>query len=352
LRSVEITVDVGEAAGLGQPAEVRASVILPEPDTLADRPVVAFARPSSSYARGYYTDALPGPGADAGSQADFHARKGWIFVSIDTLGCTGARTIDPEKLGYRALAAAGHAAEREILLRLANGVLAPDYPPVNQPLRLGIGHSLGAAIAIYQQARHASYDGLAVLGFSAVHSHPATPPGGEPVVVAWYPRDAGIEECREPLNAAALPETDNGTDGDAWDAVAWGFHFDDVPRAIVQQDMAHYARVGRSDHAGTDQPPWYAQRTPERAARSTLTPGVVALEAATVAVPVLCAMGVRDLVPDPPGEPKAYRSARSVDVFVAPRMGHVHNMASTRRLLWERIHLFGQWCALVKRQAA
>jgi hypothetical protein len=25
-------------------------------------------------------------------------------------------------------------------------------------------------------------------------------------------------------------------------------------------------------------------------------------------------------------------------------MGHVHNMAGTRALLWERIHLFGQWC--------
>jgi hypothetical protein len=32
-------------------------------------------------------------------------------------------------------------------------------------------------------------------------------------------------------------------------------------------------------------------------------------------------------------------------------MGHMHNFASTRTLFWQRIHLFGAWCAAVKAAA-
>lgn len=352
MRQLEVSVDVSDAVGLGIKAVVSATVMLPEPGALPERPVICVAMPSSSYARGYYTCALPGAGSGtdgsagsaAGAQAAFHAERGWIFVALDWLGCDGSSGIDPEDLGYGMLTAAAHAAQAEIVLRLANGVLAPDYPPVSGARTVGIGQSLGGALLICQQARHRSFDGIAVLGFSAVHAHPATPPGGSPVVVAWYPRDARLSECREPLNAAALAAVQGAPDHAAWEAVAWGFHYDDVPIEVVEQDLAHYEGIARGSDPGTPSPPWYARRTPQRAARSTLTPGVVASEAAAITVPVLCAMGVRDLVPDPRGEARAYASARSVDLFVCPRMGHVHNMAGTRALLWERIHLFGQWC--------
>ena len=65
-------------------------------------------------------------------------------------------------------------------------------------------------------------------------------------------------------------------------------------------------------------------------------------------MPVLSAMGVRDLVPDPPGDARAFLSARSFDLFICPRMGHMHNFAGTRELLWHRIQAFGEWCAAVK----
>lgn len=345
VEQVEIVIDVSDAAGLDVPASVGATVALPDPALLPDRPVVCLARPSSSYARGYYTCDLPGAGS--GAQAGFHAAQGWIFVALDTLGCTGDPTIDPEDLTFRLLAATGHAAEREILLRLANGVLLAGYPPVNQPVKVGIGHSLGGALAIYQQAHHRSYDGLAVLGFGAVRSHPPVPPGAPEVVTAWYARDAALEDCREPLNARAVARAEGQPDA-AWEALAWGFHHDDVPPDVVEQDLAHYEAIARERGQRDDSPPWYAARTPTRAARSTLTPGIVASEAAAVDVPVLVATGERDLVPDPAGEPRAYLSSPGVDVFNCPRMGHVHNMAGTRRLLWERIHAFGEWCAKVK----
>ncbi|PNU04179.1 hypothetical protein [Novosphingobium guangzhouense] len=359
MRQVEITIDVSDAAGLGRSAAVRATVVLPDAAALPESPVLCLALPSSSYARGYYTCALPGPARDAGAQAAFHAARGWIFAALDWPGCDGTGDIDPEDLGYAVLAAVAHAAQCEILLRLANGVLAPGYPPVSPACVIGIGQALGAALLIYQQARHRSFDGIGVLGFSAIHAHPATPPGGRPVTVAWYPRDARLEECREPLNAALLAQAGDAAAQAAWEALAWGFHHDDVPLDVVEQDLAHYegiARYGQSRDQGQDQteladapsPPWYARRTPQRAARSTLTPGIVASEAAAITVPVLTAMGERDLVPDPRAEPRAYPSATSIDLFVCPRMGHVHNMARTRALLWERIHMFGALCTAIK----
>lgn len=346
VRQVEITLDVSDAVGLGAPARIAASVVLPDPQDLPERPVVCIALPSSSYARGYYTCDLPGAGS--GAQAPFHAGRGWIFAALDLLGCDSAAAIDPEDLGYAALTAAAHAAQAQIVLRLANGVLAPGYPPIGQPCVIGIGQSLGGALLIYQQARYASFDGIGVLGFSAIHSHPATPPGGEPVLVAWYPRDASLAECTEPLNAAALSGARGAQEQAAWESVAWGFHYDDVPEAVVEQDLAHYEGIARGGYPDAPSPPWYARGSAQRAARSSLTPGIVAPEAAAITVPVLSAMGVRDLVPDPRSEPRAYPSAPSVDLFVCPRMGHVHNMAGTRALLWERIHGFGEWCAAFK----
>lgn len=344
VQQIEIEIDVSDAVGLGLPARVAASVVLPAPAVLTEVPIVCVAMPSSSYARGYYTHDLPGAGR--GAQAQFHAERGWIFVALDWLGCDGGAGIDPEDLGYPVLTAACHAAQQEIVLRLANGVLSPRFPAIGQPVVIGLGPALGGALLIYQQARHRSFDGIAVLGFSAVHSHPATPPGAEPVVVAWYPRDASLAECAEPLNAAAL--RDGGSPAGAWDAVAWGFHYDDVPASVVERDLAHYEGIARGGDDASSSPPWYARRTPQRAARSTLTPGIVACEAAAVTVPVLCAMGVRDLVPDPRSEPRAYPSSRSVDLFVCPRMGHVHNMAGTRRWLWERVDQFGRWCVITR----
>ena len=349
VQQVELRIDVTDAVGLGEPAHVTASVILPDPARLPANPFVCFARPGASYSRGYYTCDLPGPGE--GAQAAWHAERGWIFAALDTIGCGDASRHDPERLGFAAVAAAAVAAEQEILLRLANGVLAPGYPPVLQPVLVGIGQSMGGSLVVYQQAHHGCYDGIAVLGYSAVHSHPSTPPGGQPIVVAWYPRGADEDGALEPLNAAALgTATEQGPQAAAWHALAWGFHYDDVPQDVVEQDLLHYEAVAHAGEAAAPfkPEPWMSDATPPAAARLTLTPGAIATEAAAVTVPVLSAMGVRDLVVDPLGEPRAFRSARSVDLFICPRLGHMHNFGGTRALFWQRIHSFGEWCAAVK----
>ena len=320
----------------------------------AKPPIVCFAKPGGGYSRGYFTAELPGPGH--GAQADFHARRGWIVVAMDNLGSGDSSLHAPEQLDFANCTAAAAAAEEDILLRLANGILAPGLAPIMQPVRIAMGQSTGGSLAIVQQARHASYDGLAILGFSAVHNHPATAPGEAPVVTPWFARDIPPDKPGGVINARALAAmTQDASSGhgqsSAWAALAWSFHYDDVPQEVVEQDLAHYEAIvtrGRHGASGAEAAPWNSFTTPHEATRFTLTPGVVAPEAAAVTVPVLAAMGERDLVVDPLGEARAYRSAPSFDLFVCPRMGHMHNFASTRALFWERIHHFGEWCAAAK----
>ena len=79
--------------------------------------MVCFGKPGGGYARGYYTVDLPGPAA--GAQADWHAQRGWIFVSVDHLGVGDSSLHDPERLSYTPVVAASQAAEADVLQRLA-----------------------------------------------------------------------------------------------------------------------------------------------------------------------------------------------------------------------------------------
>ncbi|MDR2857621.1 MAG: hypothetical protein LBV50_07210 [Novosphingobium sp.] len=356
--TIDLRIDVTNAVNIGEPAHISISVLLPDPADLPARPVVCFAKPGGGYSRFYFTRDLPGPAS--GAQAAFHVARGWIFVALDNLGSGESSTHAAEVLDFTNVTRAALAAEQEVLLRLANGILVPGYPPVLQPVRIGIGQSTGGSLTIVQQARYDCYDGIGVLGFSAVHSHPATPPGTTPIVTPWFSRDIPPDEPGGIINtaavaAAAAASTEAGQ-GAAWAALAWGFHYDDVPPEVIEQDLSHYESIAEGFVPGMkpsregDPAPWNSYTTPGEATRFTLTPGIVAPEAAAIAVPVLSAMGERDLVVDPLGEARAFRSAASFDLFICPRMGHMHNFAGTRALFWERIHRFGDWCAAAREE--
>jgi hypothetical protein len=334
---LDLEIDVTEAAGLGEEAKIALTVHLPSVDRLGQPPVVCFAKPGGGYSKGYYTEDLPGPAS--GAQAVWHADRGWIFVSVDHLGVGASSTQhDPAALDYTTLAAASQAAEQEVLRRLADGELMPGFPLIANPQRLGIGQSMGGCMIVIQQGRYHCYDGIGVLGYSAVHTHPPVAPGRPPIVSPWLPRDTLIGPHMVVVNAPQLSVVQTGTDRSGGGvAMGWGFHYDDVDQAIVAEDLTEFpTRRGQI-------PPWGSATLPGAVAASCLTPGAIAPEAAAVLVPVLVAMGERDVIADPKGEPRAYLSANSVDLFICPRMGHMHNFASTRELFWRRIETWADW---------
>ena len=122
------------------------------------------------------------------------------------------------------------------------------------------------------------------------------------------------------------------------DAMAWGFHCDgDVAPDVVRRDLEHFpTRVGATCRPG-DQPP-FLRRSPCGASRRVGrcprrrrcgAPSSLAWVSATC-------WSTR-------GEPRAYESSRSVDLYICPRMGHMHNFAGTRELFWRRIETWARW---------
>lgn len=338
MRSTERRVDVTAAAGLGEPAHVALTVTAP--DTLPDEPVVCFAKPGAGYGRGYFTEPLPGPGSEAGTQADWHASRGWVFVSVDHLGVGESSKHDPERLTFSSVVAASEAAETEVRRKLAAGTLMDGLEAVRDPVTVGIGQSMGGSLTVVQQGRYHSYDGVGVLGYSPLRTQPPTAPGAAPLPLPWMPRDTGPAEGVV-TNAPALAElaANGGQEfgAEVVSALAWGFHYDDVDADVVRRDLEDYPT------RGGDVPPWGSATVPMTVALWCMSPGGALAEAAAIRCPVLVALGERDVLVDPRGETRAYESTVSVDFFVCPRMAHMHNFAGTRELFWRRLETWTEW---------
>jgi len=290
------------------------------------------------------------PGSSGGGQAGWLAQRGWIFAAIDHLGTGESSLPDPRKLLYHNVSAASHAAVRTVLDRLTAGTLAPEFPAIPSSVALGIGHSMGGCLTVVQQARHNSYDGIAVLGFSAIHTRPYCLPGTSREPVPYVPRDAAPTELdlrslenrrAKSINSAlfAVAARSAASADRQMASQTWRYHFDDEPAEIVQQDM----------NWNEDLPPWRSATVPGLILWVT-APGAIAPEAASIIVPVLAAFGERDVLEDPRSEPRAYRNAVDVCTFICPRMAHMHNFASTREVLWSRIEHWGRHVADLKQR--
>jgi alpha-beta hydrolase superfamily lysophospholipase len=340
-RSVDLIVDVTRAAGLGEPAHIALTVTVPDENAaVGPEPVVCFAKPGAGYSRGYYTADLPGApagsgaGTATGSQAAWHAARGWIFVSVDHLG-VGDSSQHPDRLTFGPVVAAAQSAEADVLQKLAAGTLMDGLGSVENPLKIGIGQSMGGCLTVVQQGRYHCYDGVGVLGYGVLETLPPTAPGTPPLALPWVPRGALLDDGVI-TNAPALARVDPGASA-APGRLAWGFHYDDVDPDVVARDMTDYpARRG-------ELPAWGSATIPAPLVLWCVTPGAVLAEAAAIEAPVLLAMGERDVLTDPRGEVRAYQSSASVDLFACPRMAHMHNFAGTRELFWRRIETWAEW---------
>jgi pimeloyl-ACP methyl ester carboxylesterase len=110
---------------------------------------------------------------------------------------------------------------------------------------------------------------------------------------------------------------------------------------IVQADLG-------SGFPVRDPMPSWASATIPNCVVAMMAPGYVKEEAAAIDVPVLMGFGERDTSQNPHLEPSAFPRSRDVSLYVVPTMAHMHNFASTRHLLWDRI---ADWSAAVARDA-
>ncbi|MFA4836082.1 MAG: hypothetical protein WC749_08460 [Dehalococcoidia bacterium] len=326
---INLRLDVSDSVSVQGPLEVAASVFLPEREKLAAPPIAIFAVPGGGYSRGYFD--MHFPGHEGYSEAEHHTDQGIIFVTCDHIGVGESSLPDPEVITFEMLASAYNVAVRQIAERLEKGTLSENFPPVSGLIKIGIGQSMGGCVTILTQGRHRTFDGIAPLGFSAIHTvlpQPADDRRRASIAAHEYTRDTDIKNLSPAEAIAHVPD---------W---VFPFHWEDVPRDILEADTKGGYPIRKVV------PPWGSATIPLCAITMT-SPGCVAKEAAAVKVPVLVAVGERDVCPDPRAEPSAYRGSMDISLCIVPMMAHMHNFAGTRALLWDRI---AGWCQIVARQ--
>jgi pimeloyl-ACP methyl ester carboxylesterase len=295
-----------------------ATLHLPPPERLKPDAPVLVAMPGAGYNRRYFD--LPEPGY---SEAEHHVAQGIVVVALDHLS-VGDSSIPPEPPSILTVAAANSAAVGEIVSRLKSGSLTGGRPIVPAAVA-GAGQSMGGIVAVAMQARHRPFDGIAVLGAS--------------LVCTRLPSRSG-EELRFAGDADPLASARQLYLSADW---RYALHWEDVPEHLVAADMA------RMPPTFGDGAPWNSATAPDTT--SLVLPGVLSREAAGVDVPVLLAMGERDVCQDPLRELAAFQSARDLAQFVVPKMAHMHNFAGTRALMWRRIDAFVAQVAALKASA-
>jgi len=260
---------------------------------------VLFMLPGAGYSRHYYDMTLKGD--ETYSQAAFHAARGDIVVLMECVGAGQSVILGGVEASFSMLAEAHHLAVQALSARLSGGAIDARLPSLNAFVTVGVGQSLGGAVTIITQSSHQTFDMLAVLGASALHTRIPSRHGHE-----------GSEEID-------------------W---LYAMHSDETPPEIVAIDWegGYPERVSVPDF-GTDNIPSCTFDLLSR--QDYLAP-----YAKAISVPVFLGYGARDTCGNPHGEPGAYLSATDIALTIVPEMAHMHNFAPTRLRLWKRL---GNW---------
>jgi pimeloyl-ACP methyl ester carboxylesterase len=312
MRKFNLMVDVATATGTGESLSVAATVVLPPEQFWAGPVPVLFGFPGGGYSRHYFDLQLGDGPNDGYSQAEHHARGGFVFVACDHLG-VGDSDVPTKSLDYQAVARADAECARKVAAMLELGELHPDVRALSLGPLVGVGQSFGGYLLTLAQAADPVFDAVAFLGWSGIET-----------VVPW---SQGTQ-----LDDVLRRGTGTGYDNPRRPT----FFRDDVPRDIVVRDLTRTSdRAGSPEAWGAAYYPGGPRLTSDE---SPMMRGVVAAQAATIEVPVLVAVGDVDVVADLAAEASAYPMSPDLTLCRFPGMGHMHNFAGTRGQLWRRLH--------------
>jgi pimeloyl-ACP methyl ester carboxylesterase len=310
---VRIELDVTPVAPAGATVEV-GDLFLPAGSAERASVDLVVCVPGGGMTRRWFDlpEDLPGRWSLARHLVDDH---GLAVLTLDHLGTGDSPPPhDPYTLIPRVVAAVHDHVVRGAVARLRTGELLDGVGPMAVGRVVGCGHSMGAMITVQQQARHRTYDGLALLGF-----------GG-----------AGLPEH--------LNDDERGYAGD----------LDELELALPTLVAARFGgplvasrREVRERLPGEPLTPGDLLG-PATGALLTLggltsmIPGTSDREMAAVDVPVLVAVGEKDIVREVERLPELFSATPELTEFVLPGSGHNHVIAAERLLLFDEI---GRWVA-------
>lgn len=297
----DVTAALPETATQGAAITIAAELFYPDDLSLLGTHAVSMSLTAGgSYDKRYHNAVIPG---HAGYSAAAHlAARGNIVLLTDHLGVGQSTRLPQQSQATRHIAAlANHAAVTQFHARLAAGTI-PGLPPLVNITRIGGGHSMGGMLTILQQAEHATYDGVMIMGYTADAVHFTL--HGQRLRAADY------------IPTGPVPDYSSNDRA----ALRHGFHWEDVPEDVITADNA------------------MAVETPSCIGLDSIRAQIVKHEAGQITVPVYICLGERDVAPDPHAEPAFYRSSRDITLQILPHSGHCHTFASTRAQMWDRMH--------------
>jgi alpha-beta hydrolase superfamily lysophospholipase len=268
------------------------------PPERGDPAAVLFCFPGGGMTRGYFDLAAPGR-----SFARAMTARGFAVAAIDSLGWgESSRPRDGFALVPEVIAAANAQAVDALA-----AALPPGLP------RIGVGHSLGALLAVVQQAGHESFDALVLLGATT---------RGLRVVLA--DEELAYADRPEAARAELVRLAKKRSGGEAWF---------ELPAA---------ARAGAIFNGGADPAALAAMRkvgceVASVPALFSMIPGSSAPWAARVRVPVFLGVGERDITGPPHELPESFPASSDVTLYVQPGASHSHFAFPTCAVLFERV---------------
>jgi alpha-beta hydrolase superfamily lysophospholipase len=262
------------------------------------RPVVLCCFPGGGVSARYFE-------LDGADMAAYLARRGFVVVLIDHPG-TGGSDVPDDPWTLRPEVVADVDAT-------AVGDLVADLGLVD-PVLIGVGHSMGAMLVAYQQARHRCYEGVALLGHSG---------RGLPEVLTEEELAVAGEPDKTRLALVGLARARFG-------------------RPLVPSGSGVSAML-----TGPQLPARIASSLGAAAASllplcglTSMIPGSHADVLAAVDVPVLLGIAEHDIV-GPPREAPAYLAgADDITLYVLAEAYHNSNVAPTRTRLWDRLAIW------------
>lgn len=328
MQTLELRIDVSDAVRMRTPQTVAGTAYLPD-QPLSTPPIVIFAAPGGGYSRRYFD--MHFAGRNGYSEAEYHTSRGIIFIAQDHLGVGDSSVDCMHDLTVEHIADGAHAFVTAVLERLRIGSLSVDLAAIDKPFVLGIGQSMGAGVTMIMQGRHRTFDAIAPLGISAIHT--MLPQRTQEAAraardVFRFSRQTPLDQLVVKASAAGIAD------------FVYPFHWDDEPEDIRRADM-------EGGYPLREKVPPFGSATVPRCAVAMNSPGYFTPEVSLVDVPVLMAYGERDVSADMRREPTAFINSNDISVFIVPRMAHMHNFADTRQLLWQRV---ADWAEMLARR--
>ena len=300
------TVDVTGRLPIEGAHHVAAWVFAPPADTAGAVPVL-FCLPGGTYSKAYWH--LEVPGRCGYSFAEYMADRGMLVIAVDHIN-TGdsSRHRHARELLPHVVADANAIAYTQLVARAQTGELGPGIPPLTLGPQIGVGHSMGAMLAVIQQSRHQSFDAVAALGYGTVGP-----------IVSMHGADdtyrATAEEIFQLADTGALDELQV----DRTDPQLRHHFYDNVPDEVIAADDLTVTSL------------------PGVTGLLSIVPFIVSDHVSRLRCPVFIGLGERDSTPAHHDEAKAYGSSHDITLFILEGSAHCHNTANTRHRLWARL---------------